>query len=191
MFAFKKKYFLIIESIRDISLKNIKKYNKFIIIYRNVSNNENINDLITFRKKCRLKFIKFYIANNAKLAIRLNSDGIYLSSYNKSFRILNYKRLNFSIIGSAHNTNQIALKIKQGCDYILLSKLFLVDYDKQSPFLGINRFNKYLGDFSNKLIPLGGIKVKNLNNLKNINSVGFALMSEIKKKPANIINRLF
>ena len=35
MFAFKKKYFLIIENIKDIDLKNIKKRNKFIIIYRN------------------------------------------------------------------------------------------------------------------------------------------------------------
>ena len=34
MFAFKKKYFLIIESIKDLKLKNIKKNNKFIIIYR-------------------------------------------------------------------------------------------------------------------------------------------------------------
>ena len=29
-----KKYFLIIESIKDINLENIKKRNKFIIIYR-------------------------------------------------------------------------------------------------------------------------------------------------------------
>ena len=36
MFILKKKYFLIIESIKDINLKNIKKRNKFIIIYRNL-----------------------------------------------------------------------------------------------------------------------------------------------------------
>ena len=35
MFAFKKKYFLIIESIKDINLRNIKKHNKLstIIIF--------------------------------------------------------------------------------------------------------------------------------------------------------------
>jgi hypothetical protein len=32
---------------------------------------------------------------------------------------------------------------------------------------------------------------ENLNNLKNVFSEGFALLSEIKKKPAKIINRLF
>ena len=41
MFAFKKKYFLIIESIKDLNLRNIKKYNKFLIIYRNTKTKEN------------------------------------------------------------------------------------------------------------------------------------------------------
>ena len=40
------------------------------------------------------------------------------------------------------------------------------------------------------LIPLGGINLKNLNSLKKVNSVGFALLSAIKK-PTNIISRLF
>ena len=31
----------------------------------------------------------------------------------------------------------------------------------------------------------------NLNNLRNIPCKGFAILSEVKKKPANIINRLF
>ena len=34
MFIFKNKYFFIIESIRDINLKNIKNSNKFCVIYR-------------------------------------------------------------------------------------------------------------------------------------------------------------
>ena len=49
MFAFKKKYFLIIESIKDINLRNIKKYNKFLIIYRNQGIKENISDLAKFK----------------------------------------------------------------------------------------------------------------------------------------------
>ena len=40
MFVLKKKYFLIIESIKNIDLKNIKKRNKFTIIYRNLRNPE-------------------------------------------------------------------------------------------------------------------------------------------------------
>ena len=191
MFALKKKYFLIIQSIKDIDLRNIKKYNKFSIIYRNKKNTENIIDLLKFRKKCKLRLMDFYVANNIKLCVLLNSDGIYLSSHNRAFKALNLLKSNFKIIGSAHNLSEISLKIKQKCDYILLSKLFEVDYDKKSKYLGIIKFCKYLNTISNKLIPLGGIKTTNLNKLKNLNCEAFAILSEVKKKPANIINRLF
>ena len=191
MFTFKKKYFLIIQNIKDINLKNIKKHNKFIIIYRNKEIKDNINDLVKFRKKCRLRSIQFYVANNIKLGVLLKSDGIYLSSYNRTFKALNLKSLNFKIIGSAHNTNEISLKLKQGCDYILLSKLFFVDYNKKSPFLGVVKFNRHLINISNKLVPLGGVKLTNLNKMKLLKCETFAIMSEIKKKPTKIFSRLF
>ena len=190
MFIVKKKYFLIIENIKDIDLKNIKKRHKFFLIYRNNKNNDNLNDLFRFRRLCKSKGIKFYIANDIKLAISLKSDGIYLSAFNKKLKFLNFKKTNFDVIGSAHNFKEISYKIKQGCSSILLSKLFLVDYDKKSPYLGVVKFNKF-SRISKILIPLGGIKNHNLNHLNNVFCDGFALLSAIKKKPANIINRLF
>ena len=42
MFAFKKKYFLIIQNIKDINLNNIKKNNKFVIILRNQKSSQKI-----------------------------------------------------------------------------------------------------------------------------------------------------
>ena len=189
MFIVKNKYFLIIENIKVIELKNIKIRNKFFIIYRNQNNIDKFNDLLKFRKKCKLKAIKFYIANNIELAISLGADGIYLSSFNKELSFLKFKKINFDIIGSAHNFKEISLKVKQGCSLILFSKLFLVNYDKKAPYLGVIRFNNNL-KINKNLIPLGGINHKKLNKLKNINSIGFAILSEIKKKPA-IIRRLF
>ena len=88
MFSKKNKYFLLIENIKDIDLKNIKIRKKFSIIYRNISKSDNYNDLLKFRRRCKLKAIKFYIANNKRLAVLLNSDGIYLSSHNKSLNSL-------------------------------------------------------------------------------------------------------
>ena len=73
MFAFKKKYYLIIESIKDINLNNIKKSNKFAIIYRN----KKILDK-NIQKKCKIRLIDFFVANNLNLAISLNSDGIFI-----------------------------------------------------------------------------------------------------------------
>ena len=190
MFTFKKKYYFIIENTKDINLKNIKKIKKFLINYRNSKKQESREDLFQFRKICKSKSIDFYVANNLKLANYLNSDGIYLSSYNKSFKALSLKKLNFGIIGSAHSQKEIYLKIRQGCELIMFSKLFQVDYNKNAPFLGVIKFNNLLRN-NKRLIPLGGINLKTLNNLNQIKCIGFALMSEIKKKPANIINRLF
>ena len=103
---------------------------------------------------------------------------------------MSLRKSNFEIIGSAHNVKEISTKIKQGCNLILFSKLFLVNYDKKSPFMGIIKFNNLL-KFNKNLIPLGGINENNLNSLNIINSSGLALMSEIKKKPTKIFSRLF
>ena len=190
MFSFKNRYYLIIESTKDVNLENIKKRNKFIIVYRNSKNSENKDHLIKFRKTCKLKSILFYVANDINLAIALNTDGIYLSSYNKTFKALSVKKSKFNIIGSAHNSKEINMKVKQGCKEILFSKLFIVNYDQKSPILGVVKFNNFL-KLNNNLIPLGGINITNLNSLNSIKCLGFALMSEIKKKPAKIFNRLF
>ena len=61
MFILKKKYFLIIESIKDIDLAIIKKHHKFVIIYRNHNNQESVLELTKFCKECKLKNIKFLL----------------------------------------------------------------------------------------------------------------------------------
>ena len=75
-----------IENTNDIKLNNIKKKNKFTIIYRNDKTKEKIADLNRFRAECKNMKIKLFIANNIKLAIELGSDGIYVSAHNKNLK---------------------------------------------------------------------------------------------------------
>ena len=93
MFVFKNKYFFIIESIRDIDLKNIKNSNKFCIIYRSKKIPENIEKLTKFRKICKKRNIDFYVANNIKSANILKADGIYISAYNKNLKFAHLKNV--------------------------------------------------------------------------------------------------
>ena len=93
MIICKKLYFLIIENIKDIDLRKIKKRKKFSIIYRVNDKIDKIEDLTRFRNKCRAKQITFYVANNLDLAILLKSDGVYLSAKNRSFKVLNLNKL--------------------------------------------------------------------------------------------------
>ena len=183
-----KKYYFINKFDTNI----INKQNKqTAIIYRNYDSK--IIDkllILKIKKYCRFKNIKFYLSNDIKLALKLDLDGAYIPSFNKSTQHLAFSlKKNFEIIGSAHNFREISAKIRQGCSLILLSKLFLVDYDKNSAYLGVIKFNNYF-KISTKLIPLGGIKSNNLNRLNNVSCDSFALMSEVKKKPA-IASRLF
>ena len=191
MFAFKNEYYLIIDNVKTLNLSLIKSKNKYIIIYRNFSNNENFNSLINFRKICKSKNIKFYISNNIKLLVKLKADGIYISAHNKDLSLNRLDKSNYEIIGSAHNINDINIKIKQGCKKILFSRLFKTNYKEKKNFLGLVKFNLFTDLIKKELIPLGGIRLNNLNKMNLVSCKSFAILSEIKKKPAKIISRLF
>ena len=136
------------------------------------------------------KSIEFYIANNLHTAIKCKADGLYISSYNKKHYNISFIENYLKIIGSAHNRKEIYEKKNQGCKTIVLSRLFKTDYPNKNTYLGIVKFNLAKVNFKEKLVPLGGIRNKNLNLLKLVKANSFAILSEIKKKPA-IIRRLF
>ena len=115
---------------------------------------------------------------------------MYISAHNNNLNLSKIKNLNFKIIGSAHNINELNIKKKQGCSEIIFSRLFETSYKYKKGFLGVIRFNLLNLKREEYLAPLGGITFSNLNKLKMINCDSIVLFSEIKKKPA-IISRLF
>ena len=148
-------------------------------------------NLIKFNRACKKKHIKFYVSNNASLALKIGAHGVYLSSYNKEI----FKRnknigLKFDVIGSAHNFREINIKKKQGCKRVVLSRLFKTDYINKKSFYGVTRFNLLTRNYKNHFVALGGIKSENLMSLKMLRCKGIAFLSEAKKKPA-IVRRLF
>jgi len=191
MLLFKNKYFFIIESTRDIDLKNIKNSNKFSIIYRSKNIAENKEKLMKFRKNCKTKKIDFYVSNNIKLGNDLKADGIYISAHNKNLNISHLKNFNFKVVGSAHNIKEINVKKLQGCSSIIISRLFETSYKYKKGFLGVVRFNLLGLSRQENLIPLGGIKLSNLNKLNIVKCNSIALSSEIIKKPVIFSSRCF
>ena len=187
----KKKYFLFIETIKDIELSNIKLINKFTIIYRNKKKVDKFNELLRFRRFCKSKRIDLYIANNFKLMAQLNADGLYISSNNRSLALSKYRKSNYKVIGSAHNLKELNLKVLQGCTFIIFSRLFKTSYKNKKDFLGITKFNLFCLSRKEVLIPLGGINLENLNKLNLVKTNYLAILSEVKKKPAKIFSRLF
>ena len=145
------------------------------IIYRNYSSNiENENVILKIKAHCKKKGIKFYLSNNIKLAMKLNLDGAYIPSFNKSTKHLAYTyRKKFEIIGSAHNLKEIRIKEKQKVIGIFLSSLF----KRNKNFLGINKF-KILANLTKKdVVALGGISQNNIKKLRLLKCQDFAGIS--------------
>ena len=190
MFIVKKNYYFIIESIRDINLKEIKKSSKINIVYRS-KNIENLEKLAKFRKSCHSKNIKFIISNDIKLMILLKADGLYISANNKSLNIIKYKHSNYKIIGGAHNIKEINLKKKQGCTEIFFSRLFTTNYLYKKSFLGVIKFNILKNSRNENLIPLGGINLQNLKKLNMVNCDSIAVSSLAKGNSSKTIKHFY
>ena len=168
-----KKYYFI----NKFDTNNIDKQDKqTAIIYRNYLTKTLDQTLIlTIKKYCKKKSIKFYLSNNIKLAIKLDLDGAYIPSFNKSFKHLAYSlKKNFRIIGSAHNLREIRTKEIQNVKKIFLSSLF----KKNKNFLGINKF-KLLSKLTkkNNIVVLGGISKENIKKLSLLKKSEFAGIS--------------
>ena len=162
--------------INKFETNNIEKQDKqTIIIYRNYSSKIANEDLILkIKKYCKKKGNKFYLSNNIKLAIKLDLDGVYIPSFNKTTKHLAYSlKKKFNIIGSAHNLKELRIKETQKVSKIFLSSLF----KKNNNFLGINKF-KLLKKLTKKnTVALGGISKNNLKKLLLLNTNEFAGIS--------------
>ena len=168
----KTKYYFI----NKFDTNNIDRQDKqTIIIYRNyISKKNNELLILKFKKYCKKKGKKFFLSNNIKLAIKLNLDGVYIPSFNKSLSHLSYSyNKKFKVIGSAHNLKEIKIKELQKVNKIFLSSIF----KKNKNFLGINKFKLLSNLTKKKVVVLGGISKKNLKLLKLLNNPEFAGIS--------------
>ena len=145
------------------------------IIYRNYNSKKIDQDLILkIKKYCKLRKIKFYLSNNIKLAIKLDLDGVYIPSFNRSTKHLAFSlKKNFNIIGSAHNIKEIKTKETQKVNRIFISSIF----KKNKNYLGINKFKLISKLTQKKVVALGGISKENLNKLRLLNNSEFAGIS--------------
>ncbi len=168
---FRKYYF-----INKFETNNINKQDKqTVIIYRNYSSKIPNEELILkIKKYCKKNGNKFYLSNNIKLAIKLNLDGAYIPSFNKTTKHLAYSfKKNFNVVGSAHNLKEIRIKERQNVSKIFLSSLF----KKNNKYLGLNRFVSLTKYTKKDTVALGGISKNNIKKLILLKQFEFAGIS--------------
>ena len=78
---------------------------------------------------------------SARFGIKIGSDGVYLSSSNKSKKFLNFFNNKFKIIGSAHNQIEYFHKKQQGCSALMISPLFYNKKYSKNKILGPIKIN--------------------------------------------------
>jgi thiamine monophosphate synthase len=190
--------FLIINKLNNEVKENIKKFININIILYNFDDqtddrlkisNFNAEEIVNFCKKNQLPF---YITNNIKFALQTKANGIFLTAKNKKI-IPKTQKLNFEVIGSAHNQIEYYFKKKQGCDLLMLSPIFFNKKYSENKILGPIKFNLISSSWNNDLCALGGISSKTLNKIKLTRASSIAFVSLILeaqiKKPAYFISR--
>ena len=169
-FNLKKYYF--INQFKKNNIDNLD--NNTALIFRNYKKRNHLKEIIKIKNYCKNKGIKFFLSNNIKLSIKLNLNGAYIPSYNKSFKHLSYLfKKEFELIGSAHNLKEIRIKELQQVKSIFLSSLF----KKNKNYLGINKFKIKTKLTNRKIIALGGVSKENLKKLKLLKCDGFSGIS--------------
>ena len=73
-------------------------------------------------------------------------------------------------------------KLTQGCEYIVLSRIFKTSNKFKKGFLGTTKFNLLTRNFSQKFVALGGINEKNFRLLGLLNVQGCAMSGEKKSR---------
>ena len=172
------KIFCFINNYQENYIKRLQK--NIAIIYRNYKKNISKIEITKIKNLCKKTRRKFFLANNIKVALKLDLDGAYIPSFNKDLKVNCFqKKKNFIIIGSAHNLSEIRLKELQKVSCIFLSPIFITK--KSNKFLGIQKFNKLAKYTKKKIICLGGLKENNLNKIKLLKSYGLASVSLFKQ----------
>ena len=176
--------------VNNYNLSDLSKLGRNInIIYRNYESIDHVDNLLKLKQFCKKNGNDLYLTNDIKLSIKLRLQGIYIPSFNKKLNISSSFTLpkNFKIIGSAHNQNEIKIKIKQGCKEIFISPIFKIAKSKK--FLGIIKFNLLTLKNISNFIALGGINAQNYKTLKLTKIKGIASISWAKKNGLRNLGR--
>jgi len=188
--SYSENFYFFTSKLTEENKKSIIKFKNISIIYENSEASINNKELIKIIRFCKEKKIKIYSKDNIKKAYKLNFNGVYLSGKNKKISILNSSynnKINFKIIGGAHNQWEYFLKKRQGCKDIFFSSLFKNLKYSQNKILKICKFNLIANEWKCNLFALGGINSSNLKKVFMTKSKGIGFVSFINdlkiKKP--------
>jgi len=188
-------FYFFTNKLTEQNKQNLIKFKNISIIYEESSTLNNNKELLKIIKFCKENKIKVYVKDNIRTANKFNLNGVFLSGSNK-IPILNNNsnlKINFKIIGSAHNQIEYFFKKRQGCEDVFLSPVFENTKYRQTQILKINKFNLISKEWKCNLYALGGINSLNIKKIFITQSKGIGFISFVNdlkmKKPVYFFNR--
>jgi thiamine-phosphate pyrophosphorylase len=189
-------FYFFTNQLTENNKQNLIKFKNISIIYEeSLTLNNNNKELLKIIKFCKENKIKVYVKDNIRTANKFNLNGVFLSGSNK-IPILNNNsnlKINFKIIGSAHNQIEYFFKKRQSCEDIFLSPVFKNAKYRQTQILTINKFNLISKEWKCNLFALGGINLFNIKKIYITKSKGIGFVSFINdfkiKKPVYFLNK--
>lgn len=174
---FKLVFFSDSKKVQDLIEVTKKLPKKSYFIFREYSLNQKEREDLARKliKITRHNNIKFIVAQDIKLAKKIQADGIHFSDHKQLpqlFRCKKSFKKNFIFSYSCHSLKSAILIKKIGCDLSFISPIFKTTSHQDSRILGKIQFLKILGKNHN-ILPLGGINNKNIAFIKKSGALGF------------------
>jgi len=175
-----KEVFVYLDSINELIEFNILKLKKVNIIYD--SDDYNKKNFFDIKNFCNKYNLNFFIKDNYKIAAKFKLSGLVITHTNR--KKLYYgnplcKKKKFIVIGKVHNQLEYFFKKKQKCEKIIFSPIFITKKYTFNQVLNTYKFNLISKNWTEKIYALGGINLKNINQLKMLNINGFVIKSLI------------
>ena len=136
---------------------------------------------LKLKKICKRRGLKFLVAKDFELAVKLNADGIHLPEFAaKNIPLIRLKKPRWIITASAHNSKSIFDSLKKGACYVLLSPIFKTESHPEINATTPIKARNMAKNMVNRVYGLGGISQNNVKTLQTLEFAGVAGISGIK-----------
>ncbi len=147
---------------------------------KDISSKEFYDIAKSLRKITKKHKVPFIINDRVDIALAVNADGVHVGQSDLSLKDVRKLIGKNKIIGvSCGNLEEAKKAYKNGADYLGVGAIFPTNTKKDAKDVGIDGLKEIINNIPLPIVAIGGINKENIENLRDINLAGVALVSAI------------
>lgn len=147
---------------------------------KNLSEEEFLQEAVEMKKLADQYKVPFVINDNIEVALRAGADGVHVGQDDMPVEEVRKLLGDDKIIGvSAHNVEEAVRAEKGGADYLGVGAVYTTPTKEDASVVSLEEIKKICDTVSIPVVAIGGIKEKNIMNLKGTNVAGAAVVSAV------------